>query len=121
MQPYERLLAWQACHDLNLAVARETDQWPRTERFELTSQVRRAAWSAVANLVEGSARKGPREFRRFLDIALGSLAELGYGLRFARDRAILPVERYEPLEAMRASAARLTWLLHRSMRTATSA
>lgn len=119
MQPYERLLAWRRCHDLHLAVATETDQWPRTERFELTTQLRRAAWSAVANLVEGSAKKGPREFRRFLDISLGSLAELGYGIRFAHDRGILPASRYDALEARRADAARLVWLLHRSLTRAT--
>jgi len=118
MQPYERLLAWDRCHALHLAVTEETDGWPRHERFELTSQLRRAAWSVVANLVEGSAKKGPREFRRFLDISLGSLAELGYGLRFAHDRGLLPSPRYEALEEKRAEAARLTWLLHRSMNRA---
>ncbi len=115
MQPYERLLAWQACHRLNLAVAEETDRWPRAERFELTAQVRRAAWSAAANLVEGHARRGPREFRRFLDISLGSLAELGYGLRFARDRALVSADRHEALEALRTDAAKMTWLLYRSV------
>ena len=73
MQPYERFLAWQACHALNLAIATATDRWPRSERFELTAQLRRAGWSAAANIVEGSAKRGPREFRRFLDITLGSL------------------------------------------------
>jgi four helix bundle protein len=115
VQPYERFLAWQACHALNLAIASATDQWPRNERFELTAQLRRAGWSAAANIVEGSAKRGSREFRRFLDISLGSLAEIGYGLRFARDRSILPSEKYEDLEALRIKAAKLTWGLYESM------
>ena len=115
MQPYERFLAWQACHDLNLAVAATTDHWPRNERFELTAQLRRASWSAVANIVEGSAKRGPREFRRFLDISLGSLAEIGYGLRFARDRTLLTLEAYEKLEVLRVRAAKLTWGLYQAV------
>jgi four helix bundle protein len=115
VQPYERFLAWHACHELNLAIATTTDHWPRNERFELTAQLRRAAWSAVANMVKGSAKRGPREFRRFLDISLGSLAEIGYGLRFARDRTLLTSEGYEQLEKLRVHAAKLTWGLYQAV------
>jgi four helix bundle protein len=115
VQPYERFLAWQACHALNLAIATATDRWPRSERFELTAQIRRAGWSAAANIVEGSAKRGPREFRRFLDISLGSLAEIGYGLRFARDRSLLTTEAYEHLEKLRVQAAKLTWGLYEAV------
>jgi four helix bundle protein len=119
VQPYERFLAWEACHALNIAVATETDRWPRSERFELTAQLRRACWSAVANLVEGSAKRGTREFRRYLDISLGSLAELGYGLRFARDRSLITNEIYEGLEQTRVHAAKLTWGLYEAVRRKT--
>jgi four helix bundle protein len=115
VQPYERFLAWQACHELNLAIAATTDNWPRNERFELTAQLRRASWSAVANIVEGSAKRGSREFRRFLDVSLGSLAEIGYGLRFARDRSLLSTESYADLEHLRVHAAKLTWGLYASV------
>jgi four helix bundle protein len=120
MPPYERFLAWQACHELNLSIARATDSWPSRERFELTAQLRRAAWSAVANIVEGSSRRGSREFRRFLDISLGSLAEIEYGLRFARDRELIASAAYLSLEETRAKAARLTWGLYDRVRRATS-
>jgi four helix bundle protein len=115
VQPYERFLAWRACHAFNLAIATATDRWPRSERFELTAQIRRASWSAAANIVEGSAKRGPREFRRFLDISLGSLAEIGYGLRFARDRSLLTTEAYDHLEELRVQAAKLTWGLYEAV------
>jgi four helix bundle protein len=115
VQPYERFLAWQACHKLNLAIAAETDRWPRNERFELTAQLRRAGWSAASNIVEGSAKRGSREFRRFLDISLGSLAEIGYGLRFARDRSLVSPDAYADLEELRVQAAKLTWGLYASV------
>ena len=77
--------------------------------------MRRAAWSAVANIAEGSARLGSREFRRFLDISLGSLAEVAYGLYFARDRKLLTASEYIELEALLARATKLTGGLCRSM------
>ena len=80
MAPYERLKAWQECHKLVLETYRATRSFPREELYGLTSQTRRAAFSAAANIVEGSAKHGAREYRRFLDIAIGSLAELGYAV-----------------------------------------
>src|SRR5438477_12963913 len=82
MAPYERLHAWRECHALALAVYRATKGFPAEERYGLTSQMRRAGFSAAVNIVEVSARRGPREFRRVLDIALSSLTEVGSALRF---------------------------------------
>ncbi|MGZ8392870.1 MAG: four helix bundle protein [Gemmatimonadales bacterium] len=47
--------ACERCHQLCVAVYRVTDSWPQAERFGLTSQVRRAAHSAAANIAEGCA------------------------------------------------------------------
>ena len=83
MGAYRRLIAWQAAHELAVEVYRVTSTWPRQERYGLVAQVRRAAFSAPANIAEGSVRRGPREFRRFVDIALGSISEVEYTLDFA--------------------------------------
>jgi len=83
MAPYKRLLAWQECHKLVLDVYRATQSFPKHELYGLTSQVRRAAFSAAANIVEGASRKGRREFRRFLDISVASLSEVEYALEVA--------------------------------------
>jgi len=89
MTPYERLTAWKLAHQLALETYRITTDFPATERFGLTSQLRRAASSVVANIAEGSAKRGKAEFRRFLDISLGSLLELQYTLLLSRDLQIL--------------------------------
>jgi four helix bundle protein len=112
MIAYERFDAWRAAHRLALELYRTTDGWPRQERFGLTIQVRRAALSVPTNIAEGSAKRGSREFRRFLDIALGSLAELSYLLRFSRDYGVLTEESWVTLEAHRDQAGRLTWGLY---------
>ncbi|HEU4761986.1 MAG TPA: four helix bundle protein [Gemmatimonadales bacterium] len=58
---------------------------------------------------------GQREFRRYLDIALGSLAEVSYLLRLARDLSLLSEAAWVEAEGARDAAARVTWLLYRSM------
>lgn len=112
MQPYERFRAWQACDELVIRVYRITNTFPSHERFGLTSQARRAAVSAAANIAEGSAKRGTGEFRRYLDIAIGSLAEVGYLLHVARRLEYLSDAQWHELEMVRSGASRLTWRLY---------
>src|SRR5437764_11430120 len=100
MLPFERFKAWQLCHQLALAVYESTEHYPREELYGLTSQSRRAAFSAAANIAEGSAKRGKAEFRRYLDISLGSLSEVAYALILARDRGLLTVGQWNDLETL---------------------
>ena len=111
MAPYEKFDAWKVAHVLALEVYRITETWPRAERFELTAQTRRAALSIPANIAEGAGRRGAREFRHYLNIALGSLLELSYYLVFARDRGLLTEAAWAEAEALRNRAGQLTWRL----------
>ena len=62
-----------------------TKTFPVEEMYGLTSQMRRSAVSVPSNIAEGFRRKGPREFRHFLSIVLGSLAELETQVIIARE------------------------------------
>ena len=115
MTPYERFDSWKMTHKLALQVYEVTERWPLTERYGLTAQIRRAALSAPTNIAEGSAKRGSREFRRYLDISLGSLAEVSYLLRFSRDRGILTEEYFSLLDDLRDQAGKLTWRLYASL------
>ena len=115
MEPYERFEAWSRAHQCVQAIYAATRSWPAEERYGLSAEIRRAARSVPTNIVEGSAKLGAAEFRRFLDISLGSIAEVGYLLRLARDLGILRVPEWEQLELLRKDAARLLWLLYRSL------
>jgi four helix bundle protein len=68
-------------HEVALRVYRVSRSLPDAERFGLQAQLRRAAVSVPANIVEGAARRHTREWVRFLEIAMGSAAETGYVLR----------------------------------------
>jgi four helix bundle protein len=115
MMPYEKFEAWKVAHQLALEIYRVTAHWPRNERFELTAQTRRAALSAPTNIAEGSTKRGPREFRRYLDISRGSLSELSYLLLFSRERGILDDEAYDRLNVLRERASKLAWGLYASL------
>lgn len=115
MFAFERLDAWHRCHELTLAVYVATRDWPDTERYGLVSQARRAAVSAEANIAEGAAKRGRPEFRRFLDISLGSLSELACLLRIASDLGLLSEGERASLNGIREKAGQVTWRLYESM------
>jgi len=96
MLKHYTLVAWQRADDLFIEIHRLTRaSLPREERYELSSQLRRAAYSVPATIVEGYARQFRKEKFHFLSIASASLAEVGYGLHAARRLGRRP----EPYEA----------------------
>jgi four helix bundle protein len=115
MMPYQKLTAWRAAHELALAIYRATDRFPKTELYGLTSQLRRAAFSVAANIAEGVAKRGNGEFRRYLDISIGSLSEISYTTLLAKDLGLLAPENAHDLETRREQAAKLTWGLYKSV------
>jgi four helix bundle protein len=100
---------------LALAVYRVTKTFPPDERYGLTSHTRRAAFSAAVNIVEGSARRSRKEFRRFLDIALSSLTEVGYALRFANEAGFLDDASWRDMSDLQSRARFLTWRLYSAL------
>jgi len=80
-----KLIVWQKSHKLVLKIYEITKEFPRDERFGLTSQIRRAAVSIPSNIVEGKARGSKKDYRRFLLMSRGSLEEVKYQLLLARD------------------------------------
>lgn len=84
-----RLEIFAVAHRLVIDVYRTTASIPAAERFGLQSQIRRAAVSITANIVEGSARSSRREYARFLAIATGSALELRYLLGLCVDLGFL--------------------------------
>ena len=78
MRDYTKIKAWQLADDLTVAIYEETRKFPREEIYGFTSQLRRAAYSVPANIVEGSSRDSKKDYLHFLYIARGSLSEARY-------------------------------------------
>jgi four helix bundle protein len=84
MSNYRNLIIWQKSDELAFLIYKLTEQFPKHELFGITSQLRRAALSVPTNIVEGYNRKSKKELHRFIDIALGSLAETEYLVEFSK-------------------------------------
>jgi four helix bundle protein len=120
MLAHQRLRAWQSAHQLALQTFMVTQHWPKRELYGLSAQTRRAALSVPTNIAEGAARFGRKDFARFLNIALGSLAELHYLLEFARDLGICETSDWDRLNRIRDQTGKLLWALYRGVRPPTS-
>jgi len=95
MQNFRDLKVWSKAHSLVLAVYAATEPFPATERYGLTSQMRRAAASIPSNIAEGCGRSSNAELARFLYTAVGSGSELEYFLLLARDLRFLATEAHD--------------------------
>ena len=100
------LVAWQEGMALVKLVYDATKSFPDTERYGLTSQMRRAAISIPANIAEGAGRSGTKEFVRYLGVARGSLSELDTLYLLAKDLGF-----YAGSEALETSIDRVFALL----------
>jgi four helix bundle protein len=82
---FRDLIVWQKAHQLVLALYRLSENFPKSETYGLTSQLRRAAASVPANIAEGFKKTGRADKARFMNIAQGSLEECRYYLILAAD------------------------------------
>jgi len=81
---YKDLVVWQKAMDLVVAVYNLTEEFPKSEIYGLTSQMRRSAISIPSNIAEGRRRGSRRDYRQFLIIAYGSGAELETQVEIAK-------------------------------------
>src|ERR1700722_1211661 len=82
---FKDLVVWQKAHCFVLAIYSLTANFPRSEIYCLTSQMRRAAISIPANIAEGFRKRGASDKTRFLNVAQGSLEECRYYLILIQD------------------------------------
>jgi four helix bundle protein len=115
MAGYRELKVWQLGVDLALEIYRLTADFPKTEQYGLTSQLRRASVSIPSNIAEGHARKTRREMQRFANIAKGSLAELETQLIIAGELKFLTDDALRKLLRMAEEESRMLSGLLRSM------
>jgi four helix bundle protein len=113
---FRKLIVWQKAHQLAMLVYRLTGDFPKSEMFGLTAQMRRAAVSVPANIAEGRGAGSGGQFGRFLGIAQGSLTEVEYYLILSRDLDYVTGEKYQEAESLRAEVGFLLYRLMQKVR-----
>lgn len=98
MRNFKKYDVWQISHELVLTVYEITASFPSTEKYQLITQMQRAAYSISSNFSEGCGRDSDKDFNRFVQIALGSAHELEYFFILAKDLSFIKEEKYEALD-----------------------
>ena len=119
MRNYRDLLVWDKAHRLTLSIYRATRDFPAEERFGLISQMRRSSSSIGANLAEGCGRRSDGEMARFVQIAMGSGAELSYHILLAHDLGCLSDDEYNRLDQELETLMRMLSMFSQKLRNAT--
>ncbi|MGC8979478.1 four helix bundle protein [Caldisericum sp.] len=91
---WKDLVVWQKAHSFVLDVYKLITQFPKDEKYCMADQMKRAAYSIPANIVEGHSKNSKKEFSRFLYMARGSLEELKYFLLLSKDLEYISEEEF---------------------------
>ncbi len=113
---YRKLIVWKKAHRFALEIYQLTLNFPKEEVFGLTSQLKRAVVSIVANMVEGQAQNTKSKYLQFLNHSNGSLSEVEYYLELLRDLGYISPNLYEKLENQRREIGFLLFQLINSLR-----
>ena len=115
-RPHRKLDVWQKSMELVREIYQTTSTFPKNEEYGLSSQMRRAAVSVPSNLAEGAARKGKNEFKRFLNIAQGSLSELDTQVELAHMLGYVASERHSDLMLKMTEISKMLYGLTNSLK-----
>ncbi|MCP9290636.1 four helix bundle protein [Gracilimonas sediminicola] len=97
VKTHRDLQIWQKAMQLVTKVYQAVDDFPGFEKFGLISQIRRSSVSVPANIAEGFGRRSKKDFRRFLNISMGSLFELQTELEVSFNLGFLEEELFKEL------------------------
>lgn len=117
IQNFTDLKTWRESHKLNIEVYKNTDDFPKSEVFGLTCQIRKSVVSVSSNIAEGFSRQTYKDKLNFYHIALGSLTELQNQLLVARDVKFLSIPRFNSLARQTILTKKLIWGLIKSTKT----
>ena len=95
IKSFTDLNAWKEGHKLVVIIYKITKDFPQSEQFGLTNQLRRAAVSITSNIAEGFSRQSYKEKLQFYSMALGSLTEVQNQLLISKDVNFIPKEEFD--------------------------
>jgi len=115
MGHFKNLKAWQHARSLAVLSQGLIGRLPQKESAALADQWRRAAYSVALNLAEGASRRGPREFRRYVEFARASLDEIEAILDLVTTLGYFRREELAKVEAVRDECAKTVYGLMRKL------
>ena len=115
VEKFEDLIVWQKAHDLSVSIYRLTGREPFCRDYGLRDQIQRAAVSVMSNIAEGFERYSRPEFRQFLSVARGSVAEVRSQLHLARSLKYVTGEDFETISFLCKDISNLIGALRKSL------
>jgi four helix bundle protein len=97
IRTYQDLIVWQKSMALAVLIYEVTRDFPKEEIYGLTVQIRRSAVSVPSNIGEGYGRNSTGDYRRFLQVAMGSVCELETQLILTSRLGFLSKSQYDRL------------------------
>jgi len=117
MHKFEELKIWQKAMDVTEKCYKASENFPKEERYGLTSQLRRSAVSIPSNISEGAGRNTKGEFKQFLVIANGSSYELLTQLYLSTRLNLIKEENVRPIINEVLEITKMNFSLQRSLNT----
>jgi four helix bundle protein len=97
MKDFRKLSVWEKSHKLAISIYQVTNDFPKTELYGITSQLRRAITSIPTNIAEGCGRGSDRDFAKFIQIAIASACESEYLILLSNDLGFMKEGEFERL------------------------
>ncbi len=109
MRDYKNIKVYKLADNLVVEIYKVTKRFPKEELYGLVSQLRRAAVSVPANIVEGASRQHKRDYLNFLYTARGSLAETEYLISLANRLSYLPDDEFSRIAEMNSETSKVLY------------
>lgn len=116
MRNYRELQVWQKGIDIVVEVYRITELLPKEEKFNLISQLNRAAVSVPSNIAEGCGRGTDAAFIQFLEYAIGSVFEIETQMVVVQRLKLLPIDELKTINLMTTEEGKMLNSLISSLR-----
>ena len=113
---YQKLTVYQKAKEFVLIIYQITKTYPKDEQFILVPQMRRAAISIAANIVEGYSKNSTKEYIRFLNIAIGSATELRVFLDISKELGYLSQTKITSAESLLEEILKLLYSYQKTLR-----
>lgn len=120
MHRFKELRVWQFARELCKDVYRLSSEFPPEEKYNLTSQMRRASVSILLNIGEGAGRNTKNDFARFLTIASGSAIEVETAAIVAFDQNYITESQLDDISKKVESLNNMLFRFQEKLRSATA-